>query len=705
MSSIFKHIAFTCLLLALVSSFSSCGVQTRIKRADKKYAIGEYYEAAEIYKKAFPKLKKKDYRLKGEVAFKQGECYRILNNTRASNAYLNAIRCRYFEVDSIVYLRQAQSLHYQGKYKDAIKGYELYLQSHPDDYVAQAGRYACQQMENWKKETTRYVVKPASQFNTKRYSQFSPCFIGDNEDALMFTSNRVVQKKKDKKNSPVTGVPINQLYTTRKDAQGKWTDIDLAEGLYEGGESSQSESSSEAGNESGEGGDANAAAAASSATAELGVCCFSSDGRTMYFTYSKPINGQDRGARIYTSSRASGTWGEPQEVILFKDSTITVGHPTLNHSGDTLIFASDAPNGYGGKDLWYSVLEGNEWSTPMNMGPQINSSGDEMFPCLRNDGTLYFSSNGHPGYGGLDIFKAVPDSMVMRDSIMEQGWQLFNMGMPFNSNGDDFGITFAGNKEEGFFSSNRGQKKGQDMIYSFVLPEMVVLLEGVVTNMDGEPLSDVQLRVVGNDGTNAKLQVRRDGSYRIKLNKDVQYVMLATGRGYLNQKEQLSTLGLKDSYTYTQNFTLTGLSKPVKMDNVFYEFGKWALTPASEESLQGLVKLLNDNPNITIELSAHTDMVGNAAANKTLSEKRAQSVVAYLISQGIAADRLTPVGYGKEQPVTADAALHAQYPFIPEGQVLDEEFILTLTREQQEICNQINRRTEFKVVRTTYGLY
>lgn len=681
------------ILLALVGSMSSCGIQARIKRADKKYAIGEYYEAAELYRKILPKLKKKDYRLKGELAFKQGECYLIINNTRATQAYTNAIRNRYFEVDSIVYLRQAEALHYQGKYKDATRGYEIYLEAHPDSYVAQAGLYACREMENWKKQTSRYVVRPAAAFNTKRYAQFAPQFVGETEDAIIFTSNRIVQKKKDKKNSPVTGQPINQLYSARKDAQGKWMEIEPVEGLTE--EAQGEEESSEEGS----------SVKKETNTAELGVCCFSADGRTMFFTYSKPINGQDRGARIYTSSRASGTWGEPQEVILFRDSSITVGHPTLNHAGDTLIFASDAPGGFGGKDLWFSVQEGNEWSVPQNLGPTINTSGDEMYPTLRANGVLYFSSNGHPGYGGLDLYKAVPNREQATDSLGLPMWNLFNLGMPFNSNGDDFGITFAPNKEEGFFSSNRGDKKGLDKIYSFTLPEMVVVIEGTITGTDGEALSDARLRLIGDDGTNAKMQVRRDGTYRFKLRPGVRYTMLASARAYLNEQHTFSTQDVKDSHTYTRNFTLTGLSKPVQMDNVFYEFGKWQLTPESETALNGLVKLLNDNPNITIELSAHTDMVGNEQANKTLSLKRAQSVVDYLIAHGIAADRLTPVGYGKEQPVVVDAALHKQYPFLPEGQVLNEEFILTLPREQQDVCNQINRRTEFKVLKTTYGLY
>ena len=279
------------------------------------------------------------------------------------------------------------------------------------------------------------------------------------------------------------------------------------------------------------------------------------------------------------------------------------------------------------------------------------------------------------------------------------------MGAPFNSNGDDFGITFASEGEQGFFSSNRGQKRGIDMIYSFVLPEMEFIVEGKVVDNNNTPISDASIRLVGNNGTNTKLQVRRDGTYKIKLQKDTKYVMLGVARGYLNQKQELNTYDLSDSKTYTQDFTLSPISKPVTMDNIFYEFGKWELTPASEAGLASLVKLLNDNPNITIELSAHTDYVGNDAANKELSAKRAQSVVNYLVQHGIERERLTPVGYGEEKPVIADAALNKKYRFIPVEQALTEEFITTLTSEQQEICNQINRRTEFKVLRTTYKLY
>ena len=664
----------------MATTFSACSVSARVKRADRKYQIGEYYAAAEMYKQVYKNLKSKDKKLRAHVAFHQAECYRTLNNKKAATAYKNAIRYHY--PDSIMYLHYAQVLQYQGKYKDAIKQYDIYLEQHPSDYVAQAGKYACLKVDEWKQQHSRYKIAPAKEFNAKRSSSFAPAFITADGDALVFTSNRQEQKSTEKKkvrNSSVTGVPTFNLYSARKNAAGKWEDIELCEGLYAETESEEEGTSQK-----------------QTSTAELGVCSFADEGRMMYFTYSKPINGQDIGAKIYTSQRASGEWSEAQDLKLFSDSSITVGHPSICATGDTLYFVSDAPGGYGGKDIYMAINSGGAWDDIRNLGPTINTSDDELFPYIRQDGRLYFSSKGHPGYGGLDLFYAIPEDTI---------WTVFNMGAPFNSMGDDFGITFAGASEDGFFTYNRGQKKGYDLIYSFTLPQLEFLIEGKILNTDGEHLSEATLRLVGNDGTNVKTQIRRDGTYRLKLNKDTRYAMLVTSRGFLNQKHTFATEGLKDSHTYEQDFTLAPISKPVKMDNIFFKFGSWELTSDSETGLKALVKLLNDNPNITIELAAHTDLVGNNEANQELSHKRAQSVVDYLIKHGIEKERLTAIGYGEEKPVVVDDNLHKLYPYMPKDQVLDEAFITTLTADKQEVCNSLNRRTEFRVLKTTYNLY
>lgn len=675
-----KNIPSIILVSLLTIGLCSCSVSARIKQADKRYNIGEYYQASEMYRQVFRQIDSKDKAMRAHVAFQQGECYRILNNAKAVNAYKNAIRYHY--PDSIVYLHYAQVLQFQGKYKEAAAQYDIYLQAHPTDYIATAGIYACSQANTWKKQPTRYKIDLAKEFNAKRSSNFSPTFIGEDADALIFTSNRQEQKSDSKKKvrtSSVTGMPSFNLYSARKNAAGKWEEIELCEGLY-----AETESEEEEGTQK------------QASTAELGVASLSSDGRTMYFTYSKPINGQDLGAKIYVSQRASGEWGEAQEIKLFKDSSITVGHPSINASGDTLYFVSDAPGGYGGKDIYMAISNGSEWDDIRNLGPQVNTSEDELFPYVRQDGRLYFSSKGHPGYGGLDLFYA-----TRQDTI----WEIFNMGTPFNTNADDFGITFAGNTENGFFSSNRGQKKGYDLIYSFLLPQLEFIVEGNVTDNNGQHLSEATLRLIGNDGTNVKTQIRRDGTYRLKLNKNTRYAMLVNARGYLNEKQTFTTEGLEDSYTYQHNFVLSPISKPVKMSNIFFLFGSWELTPDSEEGLKALVKLLNDNPNITIELAAHTDLVGQNEANQELSLRRAQTVVDYLIRNGIEQERLTAVGYGEEKPVVVDEILHKQYPYLPKEQVLDEAFITTLTAEQQELCNSLNRRTEFRVLKTTYNLY
>ena len=665
-------------IFSILLAANACSVSARIKRADKKYTIGEYYQAADMYKQVYRNINSKDRATRARVAFQQGECYRILNNSKAMSAYKNAIRYQY--PDSIVYIRYAQVLQYQGKYKDAEKQYDIYLEAHPTDYTARAGKYACRQIESWKKQPSRYKIALAKEFNAKRSSNFAPAFIGEDGDALIFTSNRQEQKPSDKKKvytSSVTGMPLFNLYSTRKNAAGQWEDILLCEGLYnepEGEEDTQKQKT----------------------TAELGAASPSRDGKTLYFTYSKPINGQDLGAKIYVSQRASGEWGEAQELKLFKDSSITVGHPSINATGDTLYFASDAPGGYGGKDIYMAIYSGEAWDDIRNLGPSINTSEDELFPQIREDGRLYFASKGHPGYGGLDLFYAVPKDTT---------WEIFNMGAPFNSTGDDFGITFAGATENGFFSSNRGQKKGYDLIYSFTLPQLEFVVEGSVTDNNGENLSEATLRLIGNDGTNVKTQIRRDGTYKLQLNKNTKYVMFVNARGFLNQKHNITTEGLSDSYTYQKDFALSPISKPVKMGNIFFKFGSWELTPDSEDGLNALIQLLNDNPNITIEMAAHTDMVGNNEANQQLSLRRAQSVVDYLIKHGIEKERLTPVGYGEEKPVIVDEALHKQYSYLPVEQVLDELFISTLTTEQQEVCNSLNRRTEFRVLKTTYNLY
>ncbi|MFZ4725353.1 MAG: OmpA family protein [Paludibacter sp.] len=657
---LFALIMFSALLL------QGCSVKARIKEADKRYAIGEYFAAGDLYRKVYPRIPLKQKPLRARIAFQQGECYKNINvNYRAEMAYLNSIRN--FHTDSTVYLHYAQVLQRGGKYGEAIKNYTLYLKKDTANELAKNGLLSCQQAAKWKSTASRYVVRKADLFNVRSSDNFSPAFLSAEGDVLMFTSTRQLNKKMAQKNSTITGLPNNNMYMTRKNAAGKWEKPFLL------------------------GSEINTLAN------DDGVCSFSFDGKMMYFTRARQVLDSEVGTEIYSAARAGGAWGEPQKIKMFVDSTVSVAHPAIAPDGQTIYFVSDAKNGLGGKDIWKATLENGEAKYIENLGAEINTAGDEMFPTMREDGTLFFSSNGRLGMGGLDIFKATP--------IKTGGWKVENMGVPINSSGDDFGMTFAGKKQTGYFSSNRNDTKGYDAIWSFDLPELAYTLEGKVMDEKGTVIPDATVRMVTNTGINSRVQTKKDGTYRIKLDKDLDCVLLASARGYLNQKNSLSTQGLTTSKVFKIDFKLSAISKPIQMENIFYEFGKWDLTPASASGLQSLVKLLKDNPNITIEIGSHTDFVGSNASNLILSEKRAKSVVDYLITAGIAPDRLTSVGHGEEKPVVVDTSIAQKYTYLKENDILDEAYVLKLTAEQQEQANQINRRTEFRVVKTTYKLY
>ena len=319
-----------------------------------------------------------------------------------------------------------------------------------------------------------------------------------------------------------------------------------------------------------------------------------------------------------------------------------------------------------------------------------------MFPYIKSDSTLYFASDGHPGMGGLDIFKATMNEFGV--------WKIENLGYPINSPGDDFGITFETGREAGFFSSNRNDARGYDHLYSFELPLIEVWITGLVMDRDEEPIPNAIIRIVGKDGSNQKAYSREDGSYKFRLDLGIDYVMMAGCKGFLNSRGEFTSDAEERNETYGLDFILAAINKPVIVENVFYEFDRADVTPESAAALNEIIQMLEDNPNVSIELGAHTDMKGNDDYNLRLSERRAKAVVDYLIQHGVAADRLTPKGYGESLPRTITRKQAREYPMFKEGDVLTEEYILALPPEQQEIANALNRRTEFRVLDTNYRL-
>jgi outer membrane protein OmpA-like peptidoglycan-associated protein len=332
-----------------------------------------------------------------------------------------------------------------------------------------------------------------------------------------------------------------------------------------------------------------------------------------------------------------------------------------------------------------------------NLGPGINTPGDEVFPTFGPQGELFFSSNGYPGMGGLDIFAAVQEN----DTV----WNVNNIGAPVNSNADDFGMTFAPGLYRGYFSSNRGDARGWDHVYSFMLPETVHTLHGWLYEKDGYELPEGVIYMIGNDGTNVNFGVMNDGSYNVRVTPGVEYVLLGTCKDHLNFMHEFTAGKEEGELKYQLDFVLPSIARPVLIDNIFYEFNRAKLTASSTTALNELVAMLEQNPNITIELGAHCDNRGEDDYNQRLSQARAEAVVSYLVSKGIEKERLTAVGYGESEPKEVNKKVAEEYEFLEEGDSLTEEFINTLEKEQQELCHQLNRRTEFRVVRTTYGLY
>ena len=659
---LFKHIF---LLFAMAMVLFSCSTDKAVRKGDQFYAICEYVEAANQYKKAYRKTPAKEKSRRGVIAWKMGECYRKTNNAaRAMGSYKNAIR--YNCPDTLAYRHLADALLMTGDYKGAIKNYETFIALRGDDELALVGLETARQSADWKNNPTRYIVKKANELNGQR-SDYCPMFVGADTTMIITTSTRKEATGTDI--SAVTGQKYADMFLTKRDEKGKWQKTELIQGEVNSGY-------------------------------EDGACAFTPDGKMMYFTRCVTDEQFPRFAAIYRSARKDATWGKPEPVKISSDTLSSYAHPAVSPDGEWLYFASDMAGGMGGFDLWRFYIGGNKFKSGIleNLGEQINTEGNEMFPSFGPEGDLYFSSNGFPGMGGLDIFCA--------KEINDSTYVVSNMKAPVNSNADDFGITFAPGLYRGYFSSNRNDARGWDHIYSFYLPETVHTLHGWIFEKDGYELPEGVIHMIGNDGSKNSISVMKDGSYSVRVTPGVEYVLLGTCKGYLNDMQELKTNEATGKVDYKLDFELASITRPVLIDNIFYEFDKATLTPESTTSLDELVRLLENNPNVTIEIGSHCDFRGSDKYNERLSQKRAESVVAYLIEHGIDAERLTAKGYGESRPKSVLKKLTEKYAFLKENGVLDETFINGLaSEEEQEICHQLNRRTEFQVLRTTYKLY
>lgn len=651
----------TMLALALLMLLPSCRTP-KLKTADEQFARGEFFDASKTYRAVYNKLNSRDERpQRGEVAYKLATCYRRLNQAaRASAAYQNAIRYEY--PDSMAWYYLGRSLQMEGKYQPAIDAYNKFLEYVPDDQLAKEGLKGCRQAIASRDKKTRYIVKQDKNLNSRR-ADFAPMFLDKSLTTLYFTSS--TEKATGDNKSEITGTKKSDIFFSTKDEKGNWKRPEPAQG--------------ELNTESDE-----------------GIVSFSPDGQTMYLSVARRSPNASTSVEIYTSRRSDASWSAPQKFEITADTISAVGHPAVSPDGRYLYFASDMPGGFGGKDIWRINLLERSGSLE-NLGPQINTAGDEMFPYMRTDSLMYFSSDGHPGFGGLDLFTARLNSTGDR-------WSIENMGKPMNSAGDDFGITF-GEGESGFFSSNRGDGRGYDHIYSFNKPEIKVTISGYVVDKDDEPVPNAVIRIVGDDGSIQKEVARDDGSFKFNLQRGVRYVMQAGAKGYLNVKQEFESDMEEADADYAVDFVLAAVFKPQVVENIFYDFDRATLRPESKTALDEMAQMLRDNPSVTIEMGSHTDRVGSDEYNMALSDRRAKSVVDYLVAAGIGADRLTWKGYGETVPKTVTKRINKEYPQFPEGTVLTEEFINNLSDEDREAADQINRRTEFQVTDINYDQF
>jgi peptidoglycan-associated lipoprotein len=655
-----KRLILFILLLTIACLQDSPAQKRKAERAYSSFNAGEYYDAIDLFKDSYSKARKTDKASRTELGFMIAECYRLSNDPKnAETWYRLAVKSSYSKPDAQYWL--AESLKKNGKYQQAIDEFKKYKQVAPSDSKADQEILACQLTTEWLRNPEAYKVEEMKDLNSSD-SDFSPAYGRDDFGVIYFTSSR--DDAAGNKTHGATGQSFTDIFESRLDKKAKWSTPVPVENL--------------------------------NSDSEDGTPCFSSDFKEVYFTRCEAGKREKKGCIIMVSKRTGDKWGNPVNTAILPDSLVAA-HPSLSSDGLTMYFVSDKPGGFGLKDIYVvkRADESDPWSAPKNLGPDINTSGNELFPYIRSDGSLYFASDGHIGMGGLDIFKAT--------SQPDGSWVVKNMKPPINSSSDDFGIIFEDGNERGIFSSTR-KGKGNDELYTFELPPLRFNVTGLVKDeKTGSPIQGSVVQLIASDGSNLQAETGASGDFKFSLKQDVDYIFLASKRGYLNGKEKETTKAQEKSRDYMVTILLTAIDKPIELPNIFYDFGKWDLRPESMVSLDKLVETLNDNPNVTIELMSHTDSRDTEEYNLDLSQKRAQSVVQYLIEKGIDPARLSPKGYGESTPKVVDAVIASQNPFLKQGTSLSEQYINSLANEEQkEIAHQINRRTEFRVLRTDY---
>ncbi len=653
-------------LIGFFLSPEAYGQKKRTELADKAYADQQYYVAIDRYKKVYSKIKNNKAE-KGRVAYQIADCYRLVNDRKkAAPAYKRVLRMDYQRKEPLALLYYADALKSLGEYEEAILNYDLYTERVPDDPRGRDGAESCRLALEWLEQSSKYSVENLKKINSKT-DDFAPTFSDKFYNSVIFTSTRdgVTGKGMDE----WTGQNFSDLFAAKLDRKGAWSTPVLIE--------KEKVINSEA-NE--------------------GVATFDTDFRNMYFTRCSNMKGEKKGCQIYKSSASGKSFGNPSLIALFSDTSVTVGHPALSEDELMMIFSTDKEGGYGGKDLWMAKRKDKdgEFSVPVNLGSVINTVGDEMFPFLRHDTVLYFASDRHLGMGGLDIFKC---------SLVDDEWSApVNLRPPINSNGDDFGIIFRPEEESGFFTSNRPGGRGGDDLYSFIEPPLEYTLKGVVKDdLTLLYIEGAKVKLIGSNGTSIEAKTDPKGYYnfgKTQIAPNTSYEIIVDKNNYFTVSGKITTVGEEGSKDFVRDFMLEPIpAEPIVLPDILYELDRWELLPQYQDSLQGLIQTLDENPTIIIELASHTDARASEEYNDILSQRRAESVVNYLIERGIDPERLVAKGYGERVPRTLKKDYKKDDFFFPAGTTLTEAYIDSLkTMQYKEAAHQLNRRTEFKVL-------
>ncbi len=644
----------------LAFAFSVNAQKNYLKDADLAFDNHQYFNAIELYKQAYVKVKKAD--VKSKILYRTAVSYNEINDLKGAETYYSkAIKAKY--PDPIINLKLADCLKAQQKYPEAIVEYNNYKKEVPSDVAGENGVKSCELAQQWKDATntpeTRLKVENMALINSKE-SDYSPAYADKKGNKLIFSSNRQGSLGA---MDITTGQNHYDLYETALDKNGKWSTPTAMAGAIDSKMNDASVS-------------------------------VSRKGDVMFMTRCPEEKNKQLKCQLYVCKKQGPAWAEP-ELLPFNIDSVAFAHPAISPDGKTLYFTSKLAGGYGGKDIWKSSLEGKVWGQPVNLGPSINTQGDEMYPYMADDDkTLYFSSNYHLGMGGLDIFKAEKSA----DGKFTKAPA--NLKYPMNSAGDDFGIIFEGKKMRGYFSSNREGGKGSDDIWSFNLPPLIFNLSGTVVSEKGnEPVKNAMIHLKGSNGDMFEQKTGADGKYIFKLKENTSYeVSVATDKnttsqtytiGFLANKDigKLTSVGENESKDYIKDFALTPvLPGEIRFPAVLYDLGKSTLRPESKDSLNFLYQTLIDNPSIVIELQAHTDSRGNDKANQKLSEERAKSCVDYLnIEKKIPMARLMSKGWGEKKLLVKDDVINK-----------------AKTKEEKEALHAKNRRTVFRIVNWDY---